>query len=853
MIRLSLLGHEVDVPEGTDLLTACLGHGVDVPHFCWHEALGSVGACRLCAVHVTHPDGTAGLKMACMTESAPGLAVDPAHEDAIRFRAQVIEWLLAAHPHDCAVCEAGGACHLQDMAALSGHHHRRVGDPKRHHARQDLGPFLTHEMNRCIACYRCTRFYRDFAGGRDFAAFGSQARVWFGRARPGPLESPFAGNLAELCPTGVFNDRAWSQAYARPWDMERTPAICTRCAVGCNITLHARDGRMRKAEARFHAALNRHFLCDRGRFGVHAVHGPQRAGEGASLADARRLIAGGAIGLGSPHASLEANLALREVVGPARFFTSSSDERLALDRRMLGHLAATPARRADLADMASADAVLLMACDLVAEAPLAALMLRQASRAAERTRAAAKGVPPFLDEAVRTAGEGARAPFILLSPEESALDSVATHLHRLPPSALLELAQAILAALRGEGGTSATRFAAEARDVAQTLSAARSPLILVTAGLGDSGLVDTAAAIAGILAPKAALAFLPAEANAFGLPLLEPRGGLQSALELGEATGLPLVALEPGGALSLLETAAASLVRLDWLAPGPGLLLPVAAPEESAGLFINFEGRLQESHAALPASAPWAPTVLADLAETSAPSLATLRARLRAACPALGSLPPTIFQPLSRAAPGLSGRTASDRAGRLAEAVPPPAGAGESFTWGLEGSFWQEVPEALRPDWTGDGLHSPSSSYRAALGRSPAAPPGDQPAPGSVLDLSSFAPHAAHAAPDGGAARPVAGLEAIPVLDPFVAGARDTASPWLAARLAAGPTAPPAPALHPDEAMRLGLQEGMQLLVDGRPVEGALRLDPGLAPGVIRLPGSAMPEGRRRVVVGPAP
>jgi NADH-quinone oxidoreductase subunit G len=636
--------------------------------------------------------------------------------------------------------------------------------------------------------------------------------------------------------------------------MERTPALCTRCAVGCNITLHARDGRLRKAEARFHAGLNRHFLCDRGRFGVHAVHGSQRAGEGASLAEARRLMARGAIGLGSPHASLEANLALRELVGPERFFTSSSDHALALHRRMLGHLAHSGARRADLADMASADAVLLMAVDLVAEAPLAALMLRQASRAAERALAAAKGVPPFLDEAVRTAGEGARAPFILLSPEASALDAVATRHHCLPPSEMLELARAILAALEGTAGASRHSFAAEAGDVADILAAARAPLILVTASLEDPALVDAAAAIARRLAPRAALAFLPLEANAFGLPLLEPRGGLQSALNLAQETGLPLVALEPAAALPMLQAASVPLVRLDWLAPGAGLLLPVAAPEESAGLFVNFEGRLQETHAALPASAPWAPAVLADLAGTPAPSLAELRARLRAASPSLGPGLPQHAEPLSRAAPGLSGRTASDSAGRLTDAVPPKAGAGEAFGWGLEGSFWQQVPDDLRPDWTGGGLHSPSSSYRAVLGRAIGGMPGNRPAQGHRIDLSAFAVPAPAPAPrEQGAANPGPALEAIPALDPFAAGPRDVASPWLAARLAAGPTALPAPALHPEQATRLGLAEGAKLLVDGRPVEGPLRLDSRLAPGVIRLARQDLPDGGRRVIVGPAP
>ena len=107
------------------------------------------------------------------------------------------------HPHDCPVCEEAGSCHLQDMTIATGHIDRRYNFTKRTHRNQDLGPLITHEMNRCIACYRCTRFYRDYAGGRDLDAFGAHDNVYFGRAEDGVLESPFAGNLAEVCPTGA--------------------------------------------------------------------------------------------------------------------------------------------------------------------------------------------------------------------------------------------------------------------------------------------------------------------------------------------------------------------------------------------------------------------------------------------------------------------------------------------------------------------------------------------------------------------------------------------------------------------------------------------------------------------------
>src|SRR5690554_7627743 len=86
-------------------------------------------------------------------------------EETRAFRASVIEWLMINHPHDCPVCEEGGHCHLQDMTVMTGHNQRRYRFSKRTHVNQDLGPFIAHEMNRCIACYRCVRYYKDYAGG----------------------------------------------------------------------------------------------------------------------------------------------------------------------------------------------------------------------------------------------------------------------------------------------------------------------------------------------------------------------------------------------------------------------------------------------------------------------------------------------------------------------------------------------------------------------------------------------------------------------------------------------------------------------------------------------------------------
>jgi NADH-quinone oxidoreductase subunit G len=140
------------------------------------------------------------------------------------------------HPHDCPVCEEGGHCHLQDMTVMAGHNMRRYRFTKRTHQNQDLGPFINHEMNRCIACYRCVRYYKDYAGGEDLGVYGAHDNLYFGRETDGVFESEFSGNLIEVCPTGVFTDRTHSERYNRKWDMQFAPSVCQQCSVGCNIS-----------------------------------------------------------------------------------------------------------------------------------------------------------------------------------------------------------------------------------------------------------------------------------------------------------------------------------------------------------------------------------------------------------------------------------------------------------------------------------------------------------------------------------------------------------------------------------------------------------------------------------------
>jgi NADH-quinone oxidoreductase subunit G len=871
-VRITVDGRDVAVEDGRDLLTTCLEAGVDVPHFCWHGALGSVGACRLCAVRVfSGPDDTEGrIEMSCMTPARDGQRVEVADPEAAEFRARVIEWLMLNHPHDCAVCEEGGACHLQDMTVLTGHRNRRARIEKRTHRNQDLGPLLTHEMNRCIACYRCTRFYRDYAGGRDLDVFGAHDRVYFGRADDGVLESPFAGNLAEVCPTGVFTDKGWSRHYARRWDMNATPSVCPHCAVGCNITLFERHGSLRQVQNRYHGQINGFFLCDRGRFGPwfvasdRRVHSARHRGQDVRAVEAldlaRAALAAGAVGIGSPRASLEANFALRRLVGADRFFSGVGDNEVQLVRRIAAILRAGPARIATLKDIETADAALVLGEDLTGTAPRAALALRQTARGASRALAAEKGVPGWLDSAVRVAGEGRRSPIMLVGPTATDIDDIATLALRRSPEGVAAFGYAVAASLRGEWVEDADAVA-----VGRALAAAKDPLIVAGAGLGCAAPIEAAAAVAAALGGRARIALFPPEVNSMGLSLLGGEG-LDSALAALRSDPRPVIILENDlferaatCTVEQLFDAATVVVVLDSLqtrcTARADLVLPVATFAEAAGTVVNHEGRAQRGFAAIPGSGLASWRVLSQLggglfrrpdgaAEVLDDVLDALAAERPDLAPAVDAAPRAATgdgpRAVARSPARFSGRTASDQAGRVADVVLP-ADPDSPLAWTMEGLHGADVPAALSTGPARAGLHSVSAAYLAQETIGGALKGGDL---GALLLTAGTGTAASARAAEPPEATAAPGLVPVPLHDPFSATETDRASDLLAAR-APGPRL----VLNPEDAAALGLAAGDSVRVDDAPCPAPVTLDARMLRGHVGLSVAlAAPRGLARWV-----
>lgn len=626
-------GKEYEVDGADNLLQACLSLGLDVPYFCWHPALGSVGACRQCAVkqYQNADDKRGRLVMSCMTPATDGSYIAIEDEEAKEFRKSVVEWLMTNHPHDCPVCEEGGACHLQDMTVMTGHNSRRYRFTKRTHQNQELGPFIGHEMNRCIACYRCVRYYKDYAGGEDLGVYGAHDNVYFGRVEDGTLESEFSGNLVEVCPTGVFTDKTHSERYNRKWDMQFAPSICQQCSVGCNISPGERYGELRRIENRFHGSVNHYFLCDRGRFGYGYVNLTDRPRQpllkdgndqltitvdGAlnRAADALRS-ASNLIGIGSPRASLESNFALRELVGADNFYAGVEQAEWACQLKMLQILQQGDVPIPSLRDMEEADAILLLGEDVTMSAARIALALRQAVKGKARELARKMKVDLWQVAAVQTLGQNERYPLLITSLDTTRLDDVAADKLHAPYADqarigfaianLLDPAAPAVSDLCPEQQLQAARWA-------ELLGNARKPLIIAGSSARDVALLEAASNIARALKGRgleANIALVGQEANSLGLAML----GAQTLSDKPLEAALARIEAEEGLALVTLENdlyrraprnrVDAALARLQHLlvidhqatptANKADLVLPAASFAEADGTLVNMEGRAQ--------------------------------------------------------------------------------------------------------------------------------------------------------------------------------------------------------------------------------------------------------------------
>ena len=607
MIEIELDGKKVSVAEGSMVMHAADAAGTTIPHFCYHKKLSIAANCRMCLVDIEKAPKP---MPACATPVTQGMIVRTQSDKALKAQKSVMEFLLINHPLDCPICDQGGECQLQDLAVGYGAGASRYEEEKRVVFHKNVGPLISmQEMSRCIHCTRCVRFGQEVAGvmelGMQNRGEHSEITTFLGQT----IDSELSGNMIDICPVGALTSKPFRYA-ARTWELSRRKSISPHDGTGANLIVQIKADKVLRVLPQENEVVNECWIADRDRFSYEALNSEQRLKtpmikQGGQwqpvdwntalgyVADGLRRIKAehGVAGIG---ALASAHRTVEELHLLAKLVRGLGSESVDFRLRHADFANAAPASKAQwlgtsIASLSSLDRALVVGSFLRKDHPLMAQRLRQAVR---------KGAVLMSLNAVHDDWAMPVAAKITAAPAAW-------------PQALAEVAACIAQTL----GVAAP-LPAEGNDAAQVLAQA------LLSGERKAVLLGNAAAQhpqAGVLLALAqwigeqtgaTVGYLTADANTVGAQLvgaLPGAGGLNAGQMLSQPMkALVLLDVEPvldaaDAAAAQAALAGAGLVVAftsfkDARVDNADVLLPIAPFTETAGCFVNSEGRVQSFH-----------------------------------------------------------------------------------------------------------------------------------------------------------------------------------------------------------------------------------------------------------------
>jgi len=273
MVEIEIDGKKVEVQEGSMVMDAANKLGTYIPHFCYHKKLSIAANCRMCLVEVEKAPKPLP---ACATPVSPGMIVRSHSEKAVKAQKSVMEFLLINHPLDCPICDQGGECQLQDLAVGYGGSASRYEEEKRVVVPKDVGPLISmKEMTRCIHCTRCVRFGQEIAGVMEFGMLGrgehSEITSFVGKT----VDSELSGNMIDLCPVGALTSKPFRYS-ARPWELQRRKSVSPHDGLGSNLLVQVKNGKVMRVLPLENADVNDCWISDKDRFSYEGVNSAER-------------------------------------------------------------------------------------------------------------------------------------------------------------------------------------------------------------------------------------------------------------------------------------------------------------------------------------------------------------------------------------------------------------------------------------------------------------------------------------------------------------------------------------------------------------------------------------------------
>jgi NADH-quinone oxidoreductase subunit G len=387
-VNIEIDGQPMAAPKGSMIIHAADKAGIAIPRFCYHDKLSIAANCRMCLVDVEKAPKP---MPACATPVMEGMKVYTQSKRALDSQRNVMEFLLINHPLDCPICDQGGECELQDVAMGYGRSVSRFTERKRVVPDENVGPLVSTDMTRCIHCTRCVRFVAEIAGTYELGGMSRGENLQIGTYIGKSIESELSGNIIDVCPVGALTNKPF-RFRARPWELIARESIGYHDALGSNLFLHTRRGEVLRSVPRDNEAINEAWLSDRDRYSHTGLRAEDRlttpmVRDGAdwraaswdeALAQAATLLkahAGEAIGLlVHPATTSEEGALLRRLADGLG--CANLDHRL----RVADFADAPVAQPFELplAEIETANAIVLLGCNPRLEAPLLGHRVRKA-------------------------------------------------------------------------------------------------------------------------------------------------------------------------------------------------------------------------------------------------------------------------------------------------------------------------------------------------------------------------------------------------------------------------------------------------------------------------------------------